>query len=148
MQHREDELARADAARVLANGSDSELEAEDKAERGDLLMRELPVTDVSVIAPTAPSHVRAAAVQCGAADKRDCTKRIKYRKRGNFASTFVPLSVETYGTLGQPFMTLLSDLARRATTHDAAVTHDPRPMRHFVSATATAPRRAEAIIPR
>ena len=26
----------------------------------------------------------------------------------------MPLSVETYGTLGQPFMTLLTDLARRA----------------------------------
>ena len=84
--------------------------------RGDVLMvmRELTITDVSVIAPTAPSHVRAAAVQFGAADKRYCTKRIKYRKRGRLESTFVPLSVETYGTLGQPFMTLLADLARRA----------------------------------
>ena len=48
------------------HGSDSD-EPDDNADRGDVLMvmRELTITDVSVIAPTAPSHVRAAAVQLG-----------------------------------------------------------------------------------
>ena len=108
-QYREDELSLADAAQAAQHGSDSD-EADNKADRRDVLMvmRELSITDISVIAPRAPCHVRVASVQfSGAADKRDCTKRIKYRKRGLLASRFVPLSVVTYGMFGQPLKTLL-----------------------------------------
>ena len=48
------------------------------------------------------------------AELRDKQKRAKYARYGVLPGTFVPCSIETYGALGEPFMRLLSDFAKRA----------------------------------
>jgi hypothetical protein len=53
---------------------------------------------------------------CGAATVRaDTSKWHSYTQHSDFH--FVPLSVETYGRLGRPFMQLLDQLSEEAATH-------------------------------
>ena len=84
--------------------------------RGDVLITMLNqvIADMSVIAPTAPAYVARAAAPRACAALRDKQKRAKYARYGVLPGTFVPCSIETYGALGEPFMQLLSDLAKRA----------------------------------
>ena len=83
--------------------------------RGDLLLilpSGLTVVDISVIHPAAASYVRAAARSAGsAAATRDARKRALYRTADPNGYAFTPLSVETYGRLGEPAMELLNALA-------------------------------------
>jgi hypothetical protein len=80
------------------------------------------VGDVSIIHPGAATYRRAAAATAGAAAAiRDQQKRTQYRNYGDTAFRFVPLSVETYGRLGKPFMELLSDVAERAVLQGAGL---------------------------
>ena len=70
--------------------------------------------DVSVIHPAAPSYARRASHVNGAAAKaRDDFKRRKYADNG-CAEAFLPLSVETYGRLGEPAQRLVRKLAAAA----------------------------------
>ena len=84
--------------------------------RGDVLitLQNQIIADMSVIAPTAQAYVARAAAPRACAALRDKQKRAKYARYGVLPGTFVPCSVETYGALGEPFMQLLSDLAKRA----------------------------------
>ena len=87
--------------------------------RGDAIMT-LPegtiVADVSVIHPAAQTYIGVAARATGAAAAlRDASKVEKYRRSAmGGACEFVPLSVETYGRMGEPAMALLRRLAEVA----------------------------------
>lgn len=109
--------ARLDEERAAADDASGSDDDDNNADRGDILMimRQVTVTDVAVVSPTAASHVATACLaQYNAAHKKDRAKHAKYRSRGRLAGRFVPLSIETYGTMGRPFTLLLVDLARRA----------------------------------
>jgi hypothetical protein len=86
--------------------------------RGDVLFElngTLRVGDVSVIHPGASSFRRAAANSAGAAAAlRDEQKRRQYRLQGSTGYLFVPLTLETYGRLGKPLMSLLGDVGQLA----------------------------------
>jgi hypothetical protein len=88
--------------------------------RGDILFvldAELCVADVSIIHPGASTYRQAAAATAGAAAAiRDTAKRAQYRTGELSAYRFVPLSAETFGRLGKPFMALLSQLGDLAVT--------------------------------
>jgi hypothetical protein len=76
--------------------------------------RRLVVGDVSVIHPAAASFAVGAARTPGfAAAARDASKRRAYRQVSS-ALPFVPMSVESFGRLGAPALTLLGDLADQA----------------------------------
>jgi hypothetical protein len=76
--------------------------------------RRLVVGDVSVIHPAAASFAVGAAHTPGfAAAARDASKRRAYRQVSS-ALPFVPMSVESFGRLGAPALTLLTDLADQA----------------------------------
>jgi hypothetical protein len=76
--------------------------------------RRLVVGDVSVIHPAAASFAVGAARAPGfAAAARDASKRCAYRQVSS-ALPFVPMSVESFGRLGAPALTLLGDLADQA----------------------------------
>jgi hypothetical protein len=76
--------------------------------------RQLVVGDVSVIHPAAASFAGGAACAPGlAAAARDASKRRAYRQVSS-ALPFVPMSVESFGRLGTPALTLLGDLADQA----------------------------------
>jgi hypothetical protein len=86
-------------------------------EHGDMLVvlpdEGLVVTDVSVLHPAANSFFHRAAHTAGAAAYlRDASKNYKYGGGGQVAGgSFTPLSMESYGRLGQPAMQLLQTLA-------------------------------------
>ena len=96
------------------------MEQEPHLDRGDILFltEHVLMTDVSVIAPTAATYVLHAQRPRGAAHQRDSEKRWKYSDlgRGAVSITFLPLSIETYGTIGAPFENLVRRLARAATS--------------------------------
>jgi hypothetical protein len=72
------------------------------------------VGDVSVIHPAAASFAVGAARAPGfAAAARDASERRAYRQVSS-ALPFVPMSVESFGRLGAPALTLLGDLADQA----------------------------------
>jgi hypothetical protein len=75
--------------------------------------RRLVVGDVSVIQPAAASFAVGAARAPGSAAARDASKRRAYRQVSS-ALPFVPMSVESFGRLGAPALTLLGDLADQA----------------------------------
>ena len=93
-------------------------------DRGDILLAMgaeggVTIADISIICPTAATCVANAARTTGyAAAHRDKHKKDKYA-RGPGAYTFVPLSAETHGRLGEPAMKLLRDLADRAGFREA-----------------------------
>ena len=96
------------------------MEQEPHLDRGDILFltEHVLMTDVSVIAPTAATYVMHTQRPRGAAHQRDSEKRWKYSDlgRGAVSITFLPLSIETYGTIGAPFENLVRRLARAATS--------------------------------
>jgi hypothetical protein len=72
------------------------------------------VGDVSVIHPAAASFAGGTARTPGfAAAARDASKQRAYRQVSS-ALPFVPMSVESFGRLGAPALTLLGDLADQA----------------------------------
>jgi hypothetical protein len=74
----------------------------------------LVVGAVSVVHPAAASFAVGAARTPGfAAAARDASKRCGYRQVSS-ALPFVPMSVESFGRLGVPTLTLLGDLADQA----------------------------------
>jgi hypothetical protein len=76
--------------------------------------RLLVVSDVSVIHPEAASFAVGAARTPGfAAAAWDASKRRACRQV-SYALPFVPMSVESFGRLGAPALTLLGDLADQA----------------------------------
>jgi hypothetical protein len=76
--------------------------------------RQLVVVDVSVIHPAAAFFAVGAARTPGfAAAARDASKQRAYRQV-SFALPFVPMSVESFGRVGAPALTLLGDLADQA----------------------------------
>jgi hypothetical protein len=76
--------------------------------------RRLVVGDVSVIHPAAASFAGGAARAPGfASAARDASKRRAYWQVSS-ALPFVPMSVESFGRLGAPALTLLEDLADQA----------------------------------
>jgi hypothetical protein len=85
--------------------------------RGDIMFvfpRRLVVGDVSVIHPAAASFAVGAKRTPGfAAAARDASKRRAYRHASS-ALPFVPMSVESFGRVGAPALTLLGDLADQA----------------------------------
>ena len=89
--------------------------------RGDLLFSlegEQCVGDVTVVHPGAITYCRVAATtDGGAAAVRDADKSSQYRRYGAGCYRFIPLTVETFGRLGKPFMDLVTDVASRATQH-------------------------------
>jgi len=97
-------------------------------DRGDILLalqRALTVGDVSVIHPAAQTYARAAARTAGsAAAVRDRQKRARYDQAVNGSYAFVPLSVESYGRLGEPAMRLLNTLADSAAAGGVVVKGD------------------------
>ena len=87
-------------------------------ERGDILAvmpSGLVVLDVSLTHPSADSYVQAAAARAGAAAAaRDRYKRQKYAAMTmHAATTFVPLTIESYRRLGTPAMVFLNKTRRR-----------------------------------
>jgi hypothetical protein len=87
--------------------------------RGDIQLA-LPtgvvVADVSVIHPAAPTYAKTAAVTAGkAAAIRDSEKKRKYLSADPNGYQFVPLSMESFGRLGEPAMQLLNRLSIAAT---------------------------------
>jgi hypothetical protein len=85
--------------------------------RGEVMFvfpRRLVVGDVSVIHPAVASFAVGAARTPGfAAAARDASKRRAYRQVSSVLP-FVPMSVESFGRLGAPALTLLGDLADQA----------------------------------
>jgi hypothetical protein len=76
--------------------------------------RRLVVGDVSIIHPAAASFAVGAVHTPGfEAAARDASKRRAYRQVSS-ALPFVPMSVESFGRLGAPALTLLGDLAAQA----------------------------------
>jgi hypothetical protein len=88
---------------------------------GDLLFSlegQQCVGDVSVIHPGASTYCAVAAkTDGGAAARRDAAKTALYRGYGAGYYRFVPLTVETFGRLGQPLMKLITDVSNQATQH-------------------------------
>jgi hypothetical protein len=88
---------------------------------GDLLFSlegQQCVGDVSVIHPGASTYCAVAAkTDGGAAARRDAAKTALYRGYGAGCYRFVPLTVETFGRLGQPLMKLITDVSNQATQH-------------------------------
>jgi hypothetical protein len=79
-----------------------------------VFLRRLVVGDVSVIHPAAASFAVGAARTPGfAAAARGASKRHAYRQVSS-ALPFVPMSVESFGRLKAPALTLLGDLADQA----------------------------------
>jgi hypothetical protein len=77
----------------------------------EVLNNELCVGDVSIIHPSAASYRRAAAATGGAvAASREAQKQPRCHDSELTGYHFGPLSAETHGRLGKPFMTLISDL--------------------------------------
>jgi hypothetical protein len=77
------------------------------------------VGDVSVIHPGSATYCAAAAkTDGGAAARRDADKTSHYRRYGAGCFWFVPLTVQTCGCLGRPFMDLLTDVSSRASQHN------------------------------
>ena len=76
----------------------------------------LVVLDISVTHPAADSYVQAAAARAGAAaDARDAHKRQKYAAITlHGATTFVPLTVESYGRLVKAAMGFFNEPATAA----------------------------------
>ena len=97
-------------------------------DRGDILLAlqtALTVGDVSIIHPAARTYARAAAQTAGsAAAVRDHQKRTKYDRGDAGGYAFVPLSIETYGRLGEPAMKLLNTLADTAAAGGVVVKGD------------------------
>jgi hypothetical protein len=89
--------------------------------RGDLLFSlegKQCVGDVSVIHLGSATYCAAAAkTDGGAAAQRDADKTSQYRRYGVGCYLFVPLTVETCGRLGRPFMDLLTDVSSWASQH-------------------------------
>jgi hypothetical protein len=76
------------------------------------------VGDVSVIHPGSATYCAAAAkTDGGAAAQRDADKTSQYRRYGAGFYRLVPLTVETCGRLGRPFMDLLTDVSSQASQH-------------------------------
>jgi hypothetical protein len=89
--------------------------------RGDLLVvmpdGRIVVADVVVTHPAAPSHVRAAAATSrAAAEKAATAKRRSFEQHGDGDGGyhFVPLAMETFGTLGHAASKFLSELGDAA----------------------------------
>jgi hypothetical protein len=89
---------------------------------GDLLFSlegQQCVGDVSVIHPGSVTYCTVAAkTDGGAAAWRDADKTSQYRRYGAGCYRFVPLTVETCGRLGRPFMDLLTDVSSWASQHN------------------------------
>lgn len=82
------------------------------------------VSTVSITHSGASSYCKAAAqMDSATAAPRDAEKRTHYTTYGPSCYRFIPLSAKTFGRLGQPFMTMLTNLASRTATHcDGAYT--------------------------
>jgi hypothetical protein len=93
-------------AGTSADGSPIQVEARD-----DVLFampQVIAIADVSTIHPTSLNTLfRAAATAGAAASHRDRQKQTAYARVEPNGYSFVPFSVESYGRLGQPAMTLL-----------------------------------------
>jgi hypothetical protein len=100
-------------AGTSADGSPIRVEA-----RGVVLLAMLQgiaIADVSIIHPTSPNSLsRAGATAGAAASHRDRQKQTAYARVEPNGYSFVPFSVESYGRLGQPAMTLLHSLGDEA----------------------------------
>jgi hypothetical protein len=73
------------------------------------------VGGVSIIHPRAATYCAAAAQTDGsAAARRDVEKTSQYQRYGAGCYHFVPLTVETYGRLGEPLMKLITDVGASA----------------------------------
>lgn len=84
-----------------------------------MLPRRLTVSDVPVVYPAVDTYVRATAT--GAAAKlRDDQKYAKCSPSGSTVYTLVPLSLESYGCLGQPAGRFLDELANLPSSAAAA----------------------------
>jgi hypothetical protein len=97
-----------------ADGSPIQVEA-----RGDVVFampQGIAIADVSIIHPTSLSTLSRVAATAGAATShRDRQKQTAYARVEPNGYSFVPFSVESYGRLGQPAMTLLHSLGDEAT---------------------------------
>jgi hypothetical protein len=86
--------------------------------RGDVLLampQGITIAYVSVIHPTSLNTLSRAAVTAGAAAlHRDRQKQTAYARVEPNGYSFVPFSVESYGRLGQPAMSLLHSLGAEA----------------------------------
>jgi hypothetical protein len=88
------------------------------------------VGDVPVIHPGSATYCAAASkTDGGAAAWWDADKTSQYRRYGAGCYRFVPLTVETCGRLGRPFMDLLTDVSSRASQHS----NETFPREQFVS---------------
>jgi hypothetical protein len=100
-------------ASTSADGSSIQVEA-----RGDVLLampQGIAIADVSIIHPTSLNTLsRAAAAAGAAASHRDRQKQTAYARVEPNGYSVVPFSVESYGRLGQPAMTLLHSLGDEA----------------------------------
>jgi hypothetical protein len=85
---------------------------------GDILLslpQAMSITDVSITHPLSINALSAAAAMAGAASaRRDQQKRAAYARVEPNGYIFVPISVESYGRLGQPAMELLHKLGNEA----------------------------------
>jgi hypothetical protein len=100
-----------DGPGMFADGSPSRLGA-----RGDILLpKNVAIVDVSVINPLSINSLSSAAALPGAAAaRRDHQKRTAYAGVEPNGYAFVPISVESYGRIGQPAMKLLRQLGDEA----------------------------------
>jgi hypothetical protein len=89
--------------------------------QGDILYvltNELQVGDLSVVHPGAARSRRAAsATPRAAATQRDTEKRVQYHQDEWGAYHFTPLSMESFGRLGPPRISLLSDIGNLGVLH-------------------------------
>jgi hypothetical protein len=114
--------ALAEDASTSAYGASIRVEA-----RGDILLalpQGITIADVSIIRPLSINTLPAAAATAGAAAaRRDQQKRAAYSPVELHEYTFVPLSMESYGRLGQPAMALLMvrELVRNRQVQDVWV---------------------------
>jgi hypothetical protein len=96
-----------------ADGSPIRVEA-----RGNVLLampQGITIADVSIIHPTSLNTLsRAAATAGAAASHRDRQKQTAYARVEPNGYSFVPFSVESYGRLGHPAMTLMHSLGDEA----------------------------------
>ena len=111
-------LLRALQRRAASAGERARQRSAPQDARGDLLVtldQRMHVGDVSIIHPACSTYRAKAAEEDGhAANLRDEQKQAKYDKYGDKAYSFVPLSIETYGRLGGPFMKFITRLGRKA----------------------------------